>query len=83
LSIFFDKQQKCVIIIHMITIDELLLDIVNNTNPTVEDLMSARDSRVLRSLATSVNSHYFDYSSTLSPDISYHQTDVEVQRFDS
>ncbi len=43
----------------MITIDELLLDIVNNTNPTVEDLMSARDSRVLRSLATSVNSHYF------------------------
>jgi hypothetical protein len=43
----------------MITIDELLLDIVNNTNPTVEDLMSARDSRVLRSLATAVNSHYF------------------------
>ena len=43
----------------MITVDELLLDIVNNTNPTVEDLMSARDSRVLRSLATSVNSHYF------------------------
>ena len=43
----------------MITVDELLLDIVNNTNPTLEDLMSARDSRVLRSLATSVNSHYF------------------------
>ena len=59
MSILFDKQQKCVIIIHMITIDELLLDIVNNTNPSVEDLMSARDSRVLRSLATSVNSHYF------------------------
>jgi hypothetical protein len=43
----------------MITIDDLLLDIVNNTNPTVEDIMPARDSRVLRSLATSVNSHYF------------------------
>ena len=43
----------------MITIDELLLDIVNNTNPSVEDMMPARDSRVLRSLATSVNSHYF------------------------
>ena len=59
MSIFFDKQQKCVIIIHMITIDELLLDIVNNTNPSVEDMMPARDSRVLRSLSTSVNSHYF------------------------
>jgi len=59
LSIFFDKQQKCVILIHMITVDKLLLDIVNNTNPTLEDLMSARDSRVLRSLATSVNSNYF------------------------
>jgi len=43
----------------MITIDELLLDIVNNTNPSVEDMMPARDSRVLRSLSTSVNSHYF------------------------
>jgi hypothetical protein len=43
----------------MITVDKLLLDIVNNTNPTLEDLMSARDSRVLRSLATSVNSNYF------------------------
>ena len=59
MSIFFDKQQKCVILIHMITVDKLLLDIVNNTNPTLEDLMSARDSRVLRSLATSVNSNYF------------------------
>ena len=59
MSIFFDKQQKCVILIHMITIDDLLLDIVNNTNPSVEDMMPARDSRVLRSLATSVNSHYF------------------------
>jgi hypothetical protein len=43
----------------MITIDELLLDIVNNTNPSVEDLVPARDSRVLRSLATAVNSNYF------------------------
>jgi hypothetical protein len=43
----------------MITIDEILLNIVNQTNPTIEDLMPARDSRVLRSLATSVNSHYF------------------------
>ena len=43
----------------MITIDEILLTIVNQTNPTIEDLMPARDSRVLRSLATSVNSHYF------------------------
>lgn len=43
----------------MITIDETLLNIVNQTNPTIEDLMPARDSRVLRSLATAVNSHYF------------------------
>lgn len=43
----------------MITIDEILLSIVNQTNPTIEDLMPARDSRVLRSLATSANSHYF------------------------
>ena len=43
----------------MITIDEILLSIVNQTNPTIEDLMPARDSRVLRSLATAVNSHYF------------------------
>ena len=43
----------------MITIDETLLNIVNQTNPTLEDLMPARDSRVLRSLATAVNSHYF------------------------
>ena len=43
----------------MITIDEILLNIVNQTNPTIEDLMPARDSRVLRSLATSVNSNYF------------------------
>jgi hypothetical protein len=33
----------------MITTDELLLDIVNSTTPSVEDLISARDSRVLRS----------------------------------
>lgn len=59
MSNFFDKQLKCVILIHMITIDELLLDIVNNTNPTMEELLSARDSRVLRSLATAANSHYF------------------------
>jgi hypothetical protein len=36
----------------MITIDQILLDIVNNTNPTVEEYLLKRDARVLRSLAS-------------------------------
>jgi hypothetical protein len=36
----------------MITIDQILLDIVNNTNLTVEEYLLKRDARVLRSLAS-------------------------------
>ena len=43
----------------MITVDNLLLKIVNFTSPTIEEIMPSRDSRVLRSLATAVNTHYF------------------------
>lgn len=38
----------------MTTTDNLLLAIVANTSPTIEELIAPRDSRVLRSLATSV-----------------------------
>ena len=41
------------------TIDKLLLKIVNFTEPTIEDLIVAKDARVLRSLATSVGGHSF------------------------
>ena len=43
----------------MMTIDNLLLKIVNFTEPTVEALIPARDSKVLRSLATSIASNFF------------------------
>jgi len=41
------------------TIDNLLLKIVNFTEPTIEALIPARDSKVLRSLATSIASNFF------------------------
>jgi len=41
------------------TIDNLLLKIVNFTEPTIEALIPARDSKVLRSLATSISSNFF------------------------
>jgi hypothetical protein len=43
----------------MITVDKLLLEIVNSTRPTVEELVPAKDSRVLRSLGSSIISHFF------------------------
>jgi len=43
----------------MITVDNLLLEIVNSTNPTIEELIVSKDSRVLRSLASSVTNHLF------------------------
>jgi hypothetical protein len=43
----------------MITVDNILLKIVNFAGPTIEEIMPSRDSRVLRSLATAVNTHYF------------------------
>jgi len=43
----------------MNTIDNLLLTIVNHTTPTIEEQLHSRDSKVLRSLATSVNSNLF------------------------
>ena len=43
----------------MITVDNLLLQIVNFTSPTIEEQIQSKDSRVLRSLATSVISHVF------------------------
>jgi len=38
----------------MITVDQLLLKIVNFTAPTIEEIMPSRDSKVLRSLATTI-----------------------------
>ena len=43
----------------MITVDHLLLKIVNFTGPTIEEIMPSRDSRVLHSLATAVGTYYF------------------------
>ena len=44
---------------YMITVDNLLLNIVNFTSPTIEEQIQSKDSRVLRSLASSINSHVF------------------------
>ena len=43
----------------MLTVDQLLLKIVNFTEPTVEATMLKRDAKVLRSLATTANSPKF------------------------
>jgi hypothetical protein len=43
----------------MMTVDDLLLKIVNFTSPPIEESIQGRDARVLRSLATAVNTHYF------------------------
>jgi hypothetical protein len=42
----------------MMTIDTLLLDIVNSTTSPMEKSLSTKDAKVLRDLATIVNSHY-------------------------
>jgi hypothetical protein len=44
---------------YMITVDNLLLKIVNFTSPTIEEQIQSKDSRVLRSLASSIASHVF------------------------
>ena len=41
------------------TIDQILLDIVNNTNPTIEEYLLKRDAKVLRSLASIVSNTTF------------------------
>ena len=43
----------------MMTVDNLLLKIVNFTEPTIEETIAPRDSKVLRSLATSIASNFF------------------------
>jgi hypothetical protein len=43
----------------MITVDQLLLKIVNFTTPTIEEMMPSRDSKVLRSLATTIQGPRF------------------------
>jgi hypothetical protein len=43
----------------MITVDQILLDIVGNTNPTVEEYLLKRDAKVLRSLASIVSNTTF------------------------
>jgi hypothetical protein len=43
----------------MMTIDQILLDIVNNTNPTVEEYLLKRDAKVLRSLASIISNTTF------------------------
>jgi len=43
----------------MIPIDNLLLKIVNFNSPCIEEVISSRDCNVLRSLASSINSHLF------------------------
>ena len=43
----------------MTTVDQILLDIVNTTNPTIEEYLSKRDAKVLRSLASIVTNASF------------------------
>lgn len=43
----------------MITVDDLLLKIVNFSAPTIEEQITARDARVLRSLASSITATFF------------------------
>jgi len=43
----------------MITVDKLLLKITTHTTPTIEEYVSKRDAKVLRSLSSSVNSPIF------------------------
>lgn len=43
----------------MILVDNLLLKIVNFNSPRIEEVISSRDYNVLRSLASSINSHLF------------------------
>jgi len=43
----------------MTTIDNLLIKIVNFSSPTIEEKIHNRDSRVLRSLASSISNHLF------------------------
>jgi hypothetical protein len=43
----------------MTTIDNLVLKIVNHSSLTIEENLPQRDARVLRSLATAINSHFF------------------------
>ena len=43
----------------MITVDNLLLKIVDTDSPKIEELLPARDSKILKSLASSISSNYF------------------------
>jgi len=43
----------------MTTVDQLLTNLVNSTQPTVEDIIPKRDARVLRSIATAINGPLF------------------------
>lgn len=43
----------------MITVDDLLLKIVNFSAPAIEEQIAARDARVLRSLASSITATFF------------------------
>ena len=43
----------------MNTIDSLLIKIVNFSSPTIEERIHSRDSKVLRSLATSIKDNFF------------------------
>jgi len=43
----------------MITVDNLLLKIVDTDSPKIEELLPARDSKILKSLASSILGNYF------------------------
>ena len=54
-----DLNKKLAYTYTMITVDTILLEILNSTSPAVESLISLKDSRVLRSLGTSISGHNF------------------------
>lgn len=43
----------------MSTIDNLLKRLINNVSPTIEDILSPRDAKVLRSLTSSIKNNWF------------------------
>jgi hypothetical protein len=43
----------------MTTIDNLLIKIVNHASPAIEEQIPQRDSKILRSIASSINSHIY------------------------
>lgn len=59
-----DKQMvdRCILTLYnknMITVDKLLLKIISHNSPSIDEYMSAKDARLIRSLGVTLNNHNF------------------------